>query len=167
MTVPDTEIAWAAGFFDGEGWIGAQPKDPSSRWVRLSMTVVHTGPEDRPPAALERFQAAVGGVGHIYGRGPSDRLGDKPIWSWSCEKLPDVRDIVALLLPFLTVKVDQVATAIARRNEYEGLRADLKRFCKRGHDMADAYVIRRKDGTDRRCRPCRLEAAARYRAREA
>lgn len=156
-----TELAWAAGFFDGEGWIGALSKP--SGWVRLSMTVVQTGPADRPPAALLRFQEAVGGRGHIYSRGPSNRLGDKPIWSWSSEKLDDVRQVVALLLPYLTVKVDQVEIALARRAEYELLREQRTLTCRRGHDMSDAYVINGSDRVSRRCRPCRLEQQARYR----
>ncbi len=56
----DTERAWAAGFFDGEGNVSQKGR------VQISST-------ERD--LLVRFDAAVGGLGHIYG--PYQQAGNR------------------------------------------------------------------------------------------
>ncbi len=65
--IEPTEIAWAAGFFDGEGNIRfnktntvAPGASKSYGTLRLQVAQVHKEP-------LDRFQRAIGGVGKVYG----------------------------------------------------------------------------------------------------
>jgi hypothetical protein len=51
-----TELAWAAGFFDGEGCTSLETKSAS---LKVTITQQH-------PEVLERFISAVG-VGKVYG----------------------------------------------------------------------------------------------------
>jgi len=91
---PEAQLAWAAGFFDGEGSIQLR------RGTLLQLYVGQTDP--RP---LERFAAAVG-VGKVNGPyGPYPRKGRantwKPMYAWQVggRKAEQVFD---LLRPFLS-----------------------------------------------------------------
>lgn len=163
------EHAWAAGFFDGEGSIGAYT-DKRDGSVLLRMSVTQSSDcADSPPPALARFKAAVGGVGALYPREAS-HIGTKPIWVWHAQSLGDVRSAAAVLLPHLSVKADDVFAALATRTEYEGLLADRRRFCAAGHEYtADNTYERIRDGggITRICRTCNRQAMRRSRARRA
>lgn len=80
----ETELAWAAGFFDGEGSSKriynhyttkkGEVRKPTSNVV-LSVAQTALKP-------LERFKEAVGGIGHI--NGPYKyRANQRPYWVWS------------------------------------------------------------------------------------
>jgi hypothetical protein len=56
-TVDREELSWAAGFFDGEGCF--------SLVRNFRYPTVRIAQAEREP--LERFQAAVGGIGKVYG----------------------------------------------------------------------------------------------------
>lgn len=111
--VGEIEVAWAAGFFDGEGWTGiTQPHDRDV--VTLQMHVSQTDEN-----VLERFRAAVGGIGKIE----SMRLreGYKQVWRWRVHG-QDVVDVGAKLYDYLCQpKQDQLITAIGKRLAYEEL----------------------------------------------
>jgi hypothetical protein len=67
----EIELAWGAGFFDGEGCT-AWSKRNRCITVTVGQTEITT---------LQRFQRAMGGVGNIYG--PSYRKGSphhRPYW---------------------------------------------------------------------------------------
>jgi hypothetical protein len=88
----ETERAWAAGFFDGEGWIGAR----LSTYGRH----VHIGLENCDLEALRRFRAVVG-VGNIWPR-RGRSASHSPSWVWRAGAIRDVEGVVALLWPWLT-----------------------------------------------------------------
>lgn len=94
----ETFIAWAAGFFDGEGWIGASERlQGDYREFRFAVGVAQTV---RTP--LDELQAAWGGVVRLE---KPRLLSISPIWSWW------VRGIEAAwfledVLPHLRVKCD-------------------------------------------------------------
>jgi hypothetical protein len=93
-----TEIAWAAGFFDGEGHIYFH-RGQSSSAVRLRV-------RQREPELLLRFQRAVGGYGRIY----REKSG---IYSFECEGWR-AYEIVNALWPYLgSHKRTQYERAIA------------------------------------------------------
>jgi hypothetical protein len=87
----DTEIAWAAGLFEGEGCIGlGGPWRP--REVRL--WVVSTDLD-----VLERF-AAIAACGSITPK--RDRASRrKPCWAWSCSARSDVQRVLSAFRPWL------------------------------------------------------------------
>ena len=101
----NTELAWAAGFFDGEGSI-------QLRKTGLQLYVGQTDP--RP---LERFAAAVG-VGKVNGPyGPYARNGTpntwKPMYAWQVGGRK-AEAVFALLQPFLSEP---------KREQYDAVKA--------------------------------------------
>lgn len=85
------ELAWAAGFFDGEGSICAWH---SGYTKTISLEI---GQVSRIP--LDRFQEAVG-MGNVNGpyKGKSGR---KDFYKWITNGPQNVGKVVELLLPFL------------------------------------------------------------------
>lgn len=72
MATPDpvldsAELAWAAGFFDGEGSTIARTYAPRRHHFQLNVTVPQAGDREVPTALL-RFQRAMLGMGHITRR---------------------------------------------------------------------------------------------------
>ena len=100
----ETELAWAAGFFDGEGCISFAK---AGEHRQLIMCI---GQND--PRVLERFKAAVG-VGTINGPHvrPS-RPNSKPYWQWRTSGHVSVQKTVELLWPYL----DEVKRQQGRRS---------------------------------------------------
>ena len=66
MLVGRAELAWAAGFFDGEGTTIARGYAARPGYRQLSITVPQACREGVPPVLL-RFQRAMLGMGHITG----------------------------------------------------------------------------------------------------
>jgi hypothetical protein len=88
--VPDREeLAWAAGFFDGEGCFCYSE---APRYVSVSIGQTSCEP-------LERFRVAVG-IGKINGpylhKGPN-RMGKKPQWVYQAYGVEKVQAIAAML----------------------------------------------------------------------
>lgn len=83
----NTELAWAAGFFDGEGCTSLKAK----RKPCLSVT-------QKYPECLQRFQAALG-LGKIYG--PIEQKGNQ-IYIFSIQNARGVDTALSLLWPFLS-----------------------------------------------------------------
>jgi hypothetical protein len=91
------ELAWAAGFFDGEGHIGVRRNGPSFPSRRIGL---HVGQADRRP--LDRFLRAVG-VGQI--RGP-DRQSKYPnaklMFRFHVDNFQHAQHVVAVLWRWLS-----------------------------------------------------------------
>jgi len=102
------ELAWAGGFFEGEGCISgpANPAHGHALRVCLSNT-------DLP--ALQRFHAAIGGLGKVYGPyRRKDNPRAKPYWNWACQKFEPAQAVVAYLWPFLCQRRHERAVAVMR-----------------------------------------------------
>ena len=83
------ELAWAAGFFDGEGstsLLKAQ-RDKYS-YIRMSVS-------QKNPDCLHRFKNAVG-KGKIY------KSNTRDVHSWDCYKHDEVLEVLNKLWPFLS-----------------------------------------------------------------
>lgn len=107
--VSDTELAWAAGFFDGEGCFTMQTQQRKTKvpYIRAIAAIGQVDPE-----VLLRFQAAVA-VGRVSG--PWQRKGPraKPVWTYRADGR-EVPVVYNALLPWLsTVKRDAGARVIA------------------------------------------------------
>ena len=95
------EFAWAAGFFDGEGWANRSGRGVQSR--------INQADDDGVPPVLLRFQAALDGVGAI---GPYRKPERQDLCSWTVSKRGDVILVLRLLQSWLgSVKLLQLATA--------------------------------------------------------
>jgi hypothetical protein len=69
----ETALAWAAGFFDGEGYVGVRRDKRPGRNLTLQI-----GIEQVDPRPLMRFREAVGCPGNVYAR-PTRRAGNRQI----------------------------------------------------------------------------------------
>jgi hypothetical protein len=107
-----TELAWAAGFFDGEGSTSLSHKK-GTRWATVRMSIGQTS-----PIPLERFQRAVGGLGKIHGPRKVANPNAKPQWYWTVAKSEDLRKVIDLLWEFLCEpKRQQILAAEAKQLE--------------------------------------------------
>lgn len=126
------EIAWSAGFFDGEGTTFS-----SGRSLQLSVGQVNRD-------NLARFMSAVGGAGNvIHGRRISvfQAYGEK------------ARAIVCLLWPFLgDEKRDQAITALLNYSMRTVAPWRGGQTCARGHRFAEVGYTSRRE-----CRSCRKD----------
>jgi hypothetical protein len=144
MELDTHELAWAAGFFDGEGCFSIKP--------RPSMSLGQIDPQ-----VLARFQRAVGGLGILYGPyGPyPGTLGNHGQWYVRSSKLEDLQATIAMLWRWLSpIKREQARRLLKHAWSQPGTPRQRTR-CKHGHSLADAYV--RATGK-RQCRTCDLSA---------
>jgi hypothetical protein len=109
------ELAWAAGFFDGDGWAAlSRPKvrrtgQPQARINQSSLGGV--------PEVLVRFRDAVG-VGRIGG--PKIEEGREPLYWWVASSRADVTKTGTAIGPWLSMaKRAQFAVAAGLRFEAE------------------------------------------------
>lgn len=107
-----TELAWAAGFFDGEGSIGIYKRTQycggKKYWgwrVSARLVGVH-----KP--SIERF-ASIVGIGTVGTMKRATRTGKK-VWRWSAFD-KQVPPSMLPLLPYLIVKADQVRLSVLFR----------------------------------------------------
>lgn len=108
-----TELAWAAGFFDGEGYVGYTFRwNGKRRCRRIDVQISQIDPE-----VLSRFRDAVG-VGKVYG--PYAAKGRKnPMYKYGAAKIDDVMLVLERLRPFLSsIKTKQAEEAIRLFTEW-------------------------------------------------
>ena len=84
------DFAWAAGFFDGEGWANRSGRGVQSR-------INQAGP-DGIPEVLTKFQRIVG-VGRI--KGPVIIDGRQPLYFWEATSRPDLGQVIERIAPWL------------------------------------------------------------------
>jgi hypothetical protein len=105
------ELAWAAGFFDGEGWANAVHAE--GRGTRQPQARVNQADPNGVPAVLVRFQAALGGLGRIGG--PYVEEGRQDLYRWIVSSRCDVELLHHLLMPWLgQVKLLAFSAALER-----------------------------------------------------
>jgi hypothetical protein len=89
-----TDIAWAAGLFEGEGtWIVRQPQGKG----RFPTAVIALQMTDRD--VVERF-AEVMGCGRVTSQ-VDVRENRKPLWRWTTARRVDCKRIAEAMLPYL------------------------------------------------------------------
>ena len=84
----EIELAWAAGFFDGEGTTSCL-RARRDKYIYIRMSIAQKFPE-----LLEKFRDIVG-----YGKVYSNSRG---MYSWDCYKQSDVPKVLTLLWPYLS-----------------------------------------------------------------
>jgi len=84
------ELAWAAGFFDGEGHSRLPKESPPT------LKVVQCGVYAQ--ALLERFKLAVHGLGNVYGPYKT-KWQDR--YTWQSTNFEEAQAVMAMLWPFL------------------------------------------------------------------
>lgn len=123
------ELAWAAGFFDAEGWAGlckGGPRPGLPPWQRIRASVSQHGSFAASPVVLQRFAEAVG-LGTIERHGKADD------YKWVVYGLSKVERLRATLSPWLGhLKLKQFQTAEDTFRAQPRIRGDRER-CRRGH----------------------------------
>lgn len=144
LQISKLELAWAAGFFDGEGTtVCARHKDGCRA---LHITVGQVELEN-----LTRFQASLSGLGHITG--PRRLPNRQPFYVWRAYG-SNAQQSVNILTPYLgRVKREQATKALLEWSLRTIYRADG--FCARGHDLKSSDNKRLKDGDCPECRRLR------------
>lgn len=106
LDLSPVDLAWAAGFFDGEGYIGLfHPRDKRHWWLRITVT-------NSDPRALAKFQAMFG-VGTIRcDPRQSPRHLDRYMWSATSK---NAGHVLALIRPYLVIKREQADVAMESR----------------------------------------------------
>jgi hypothetical protein len=103
------ELAWAAGFFDGEGWSGLAKED--DRRTGQPQARVNQAGVDAVPEVLIRLRSALGGLGRIGG--PYKRPDRVDLYRWHVSSRRDVSRLLDLLSPYLgQVKLDQITSTL-------------------------------------------------------
>src|SRR5512142_973376 len=104
------ELAWAAGFFDGEGWAGVL-RQADRRTVQPHARI-NQADDVATPEVLIRFHAAVG-VGRLGG--PYRKEGRRDLYRWEVSSRSDVATVLASLSPWLgTIKIGALASAVGQ-----------------------------------------------------
>ena len=98
MSTRESELAWAAGFFDGEGCtsatkMGGSPRFPTRRYPLIGIAQV-----DR--AVLDRFRDAVG-FGKVTGPYEKKNPNARPQYRYSIQGFVPVTTVMARLWPWL------------------------------------------------------------------
>lgn len=108
------ELAWAAGFFDGEGSTSFVKKGRKSLRRCVNLGIMQTG----SPETLERFQVAVGGIGRINGPYHHRNPVWAPFWKFASQRFEHVQAIIAMLWPFLSAaKKEQAARVLIQSSQ--------------------------------------------------
>lgn len=121
MSSAETELAWAAGFFDGEGSIfvrhtkrhkgGTTGKEYPLTTVEMSVCQTRCEP-------IERFTAAVG-VGRTAGPYKQRVERHAPYWRWNTCGRPSTYSVLLKLWPYLSVpKQEQAHRVWDKLREY-------------------------------------------------
>ncbi len=103
------ERAWAAGFFDGDGWAGTGGE--RGRRTRQPAAQINQASASGLPEVLSRFRAAVGGAGRVGGPRTLERR--IPLYWWVASSRADVESAFEAIGPWLCdVKRAQFAVAL-------------------------------------------------------
>jgi hypothetical protein len=150
------ELAWAAGFFDGEGYSGVAAGGNGNEYSYFRMQIAQCHPE-----CLHRFRAAVGGLGNVTGPRPPRGPNRQPTYWWTAGA-ETARKAIALLWPYLgSVKRAQAQEALdGEMNVGNGRMAprvrvrDAQTHCPQGHEYTPENAGRTPRGI-RYCKECK------------
>lgn len=115
-------LAWAAGFFDGEGTAFARTDGDRPGYRQLDVSVPQCG-HDRVPEALLKYQRSMLGVGRIYGPNKND------VYVWRAGGRLGAEAALGLMWPHLgQVKRTQAIEALeVVREQYRSGRYTARR----------------------------------------
>lgn len=151
------DLAWSAGFLDGEGHFGlprAAERKNGPPWHRVRVSATQKGLPARPPEVLFKLQLILGGN--------IERHGEPDDFRWLTEGIHRVEDVFLRVRPCLgTVKQEQALVAIEGFRGQARLHGNSER-CIRGHPYDRVYLS--STGPKRRCSACARILSRLYRA---
>ena len=108
--IPQTELAYLAGFFDGEGTIGVYRLRPNSAGNKFSFSVSAAGVNPLPLLKLRGYFG-----GSLVSLNQEKRLGKKIFWQWKiCCK--EAEFFLRSVLDYLIIKKEEAILALAFRD---------------------------------------------------
>src|SRR5690348_2327449 len=123
----DTEYAWAAGFWDGEGNVSLTYRGAHM----IPRIVIQVAQVDRE--VLDKFQRIMG-YGNVLGPYPARTKNSQPYHVWRVEGVPHLRKFREVLSPYLgTAKLNQINEALDARSLWEEIGV-----CVKGHRMSQS-----------------------------
>ena len=138
------DLAWAAGFFDGEGctYLGRLNRS-GTRFAAASISQTE-------PSTLQRFRTALGlgTVAGPYGPHPGDKC-RSPMWSWRVNSFEETQASIAMLWCWLSTPKRAQAKRILALSDV-GI-SKIRTCQMSGHSV-------RLVGAKLRCRTCENEA---------
>jgi hypothetical protein len=153
------DLAWAAGFMDGEGCFGiarAGKRAHGPDWYRVRASATQHGAPRVVPAVLLRLQQLLGGRIECHGE-----IDD---FKWVAEGDINVERVFRLLEPFLgEIKSAEANRALAAFRAQVRLKGNAT-HCRRGHEYT--YMSMRGGRMRRNCNPCARLADRRKRAKQ-
>ena len=131
LNLSETEKAYLAGLFDGEGCIGLY-NEKKSNYFATYLYVTNTD-----------FRAAKWLTDRVpYGKiKPRVRYKNKPVWEWLVRKREHVKEILQTLLPYLVIKVDQASVLLSYMDEEDKSRGN----CAKNTQIPPEMVTRRTE----------------------
>jgi hypothetical protein len=136
----NTELAWAAGFFDGEGSVGCMTRQRgAARYLCIQAQIAQV---DR--RVLDRFKRAVS-AGKVNGPYARKSPKHKAIYRWGTSQFKEVEDIFALLDPHLSpVKRKQFRRGLSAARAYRrGSAKRIRKALQNPERLRKAWVTRR------------------------
>jgi len=155
--VSTADIAWAAGFLEGEGYF-QNPKTNGGPKV----TACQVNPEP-----LERLQSIFGGKIHRITK-PA-RTTQQPITVWTAHGTRGA-EVIFTVFPFLSQRRRSQAASALKRWRSRAPSYKYRTHCNRGHRYAGINLlvrIRVSTRAFRQCRECRIMWQRQRREREA
>lgn len=92
----DIDIAWAAGFLDGEGYFGAGFRSGGRTSLRIELTASQTH-----KSPIDKLVKIFGGAVHEVSKKTTT---GRTTWQWTIASGKRLREILPLLIPHLTTK---------------------------------------------------------------
>lgn len=149
--IDPVQIAWAAGFIEGEGCISGKGSSSSI----ITAAQVHKEP-------VEHLQKLFGGkLRQRTTRGFSGT----PIWIWSLNVRRSIEVMMTIYVLMSPKRQKEIERALSIwRSQKRILKSHGSNFCGRGHELTsnNVYVY----GPHRKCKKCRLDAKAAFRVRQ-
>ncbi len=132
------ELAWAAGFFDGEGCFTISKDYPH---INIGQTDIEV---------LDRFRNAVG-IGKVYGpyAAPFDKKNWRPQWYYGVTGKNQIEKIYELIGPYLSS---------IKKEQYQRVMEKSKPVARPGYCRKNLHLLESDKMSDGRCGPCRRES---------
>lgn len=115
------ELAWAAGFFDGEGsaYVQYSSRTKYAEKGKYAYPAIQVTQKD--PRPLQRFMDALGGIGNV--RGPYDKHNGQCFWHKAGK---GALEVVEMLWPYLSEpkreQIEEVKRVVDEHTEYSSRR---------------------------------------------
>lgn len=140
MSIAVREIAWAAGFLEGEGSFGVNSGCP-----RVSAGQVQKEP-------LERLQRMFGG--HMWLKEPKSGFGSKPIWIWALNR--GSAGVMMTLYTFMSPKRrGEIEASLDVWKKARRIRLAGEAICLRGHQITGDNAVKAPSRKYPVCRICK------------